>query len=144
MADLSENHFSKMAALLTVFVSLSTFFVLETLAFEGPWQLPRRTSQLSSRSRRDWMMDIGMIPTLTFVDAVIAEDRQAAISIEMKRFVDPLFALSLPKSFYALRRTRKGDLPDSKTGKGRRGSSIFTAGNMAKAEVIAVEVRNLG
>ena len=61
--------------------------------------------------------------------------------LEMKEFVDPagLFSLRVPKGFYTLRRTQKGDLPDAKTGKGRRGSSIFTAGNMAKAEVVAVE-----
>ena len=61
--------------------------------------------------------------------------------LEMKEFVDPagMFSLRVPKGFYTLRRTQKGDLPDAKTGKGRRGSSIFTAGNMAKAEVVAVE-----
>uniref|UniRef100_A0A7S3P6G9 PsbP C-terminal domain-containing protein n=1 Tax=Amphora coffeiformis TaxID=265554 RepID=A0A7S3P6G9_9STRA len=61
--------------------------------------------------------------------------------VEMKEFVDPygLFSISVPNGFYTLRRKAKGDLPDEKTGKGRRGSSIFTAGNMAKAEVIAVE-----
>lgn len=59
----------------------------------------------------------------------------------MKEFVDPqgLFSLRVPQSFFTLRRSAKGDLPDSKTGNGRRGSSIFTAGNMAKAEVVAVE-----
>ena len=62
-------------------------------------------------------------------------------SVEMKEFVDPygLFSISVPNGFYTLRRKAKGDLPDEKTGKGRRGSSIFTAGNMAKAEVVAVE-----
>ena len=62
-------------------------------------------------------------------------------TIEMKTFVDPkgLFVLNVPKRFFAIRRTVKGDLPDEATGKGRRGSSIFTAGDMSKAEVIAVE-----
>ena len=62
-------------------------------------------------------------------------------AVEMKEFVDPygLFSIAVPNGFYTLRRNAKGDLPDEKTGKGRRGSSIFTAGNMAKAEVIAVE-----
>ena len=61
-------------------------------------------------------------------------------SVEMKTFVDPygMFDIEVPQDFYTLRRTAKGDLPDAK-GKGRRGSSIFTAGNMAKAEVVAVE-----
>ncbi len=60
---------------------------------------------------------------------------------DMKDFVDPqgLFSLQVPQDFFTLRRTQKGDLPDAKTGQGRRGSSIFTAGNMAKAEVVAVE-----
>jgi hypothetical protein len=60
--------------------------------------------------------------------------------MEMKSFIDPqgLFSLEVPKDFFTLRRTNKGDLPDAKTGKGRRGSNIFTAGNMAKAEVISV------
>ncbi|KAL3910028.1 MAG: hypothetical protein SGILL_007851 [Bacillariaceae sp.] len=72
-----------------------------------------------------------------------ASDDVAATTapLEMKSFVDPqgLFQLEVPKDFFTLRRTQKGDLPDAKTGKGRRGSSIFTAGNMAKAEVVAVE-----
>ena len=59
---------------------------------------------------------------------------------EMKKFVDPygMFDIEVPEEFFTLRRTAKGDLPDAQ-GKGRRGSSIFTAGNMAKAEVVAVE-----
>lgn len=62
-------------------------------------------------------------------------------TVEMKTFVDPkgLFVIQVPKRFFAIRRTVKGDLPDEATGKGRRGSSIFTAGDMAKAEVIAIE-----
>ena len=77
---------------------------------------------------------IPMFPANADVDVPLVAE-------EMKSFIDPqgLFALTVPKSFYTLRRTQKGDLPDAKTGKGRRGSSIFTAGNMAKAEVIAVE-----
>lgn len=63
------------------------------------------------------------------------------LSMDMKTFVDPqgLFELNIPKDFFALRRSSKGDLPDEKTGVGRRGSSIFSAGNMAKAEIIAIE-----
>ena len=74
----------------------------------------------------------------------LAEDVAATATtntIEMKTFLDPkgLFAINVPKRFFAIRRTVKGDLPDEATGKGRRGSSIFTAGDMAKAEVVAVE-----
>jgi hypothetical protein len=59
--------------------------------------------------------------------------------VDMKDYSDPLFSMQVPANFFTLRRQQKGDLPNEKTGAGRRGSSIFTAGNMAKAEVIAVE-----
>lgn len=74
-------------------------------------------------------------------NVALAEDEVAAVAVEMKTFVDPqgLFAFNLPKRFFALRRTAKGDLPDAKTGVGRRGSSIFTGGDMGKAEVVAIE-----
>jgi hypothetical protein len=115
----------------------------------------------STSTRRNWVNGIIAaaattstllsIPTLvraddtsTTAEVVVAVATAIAIApepLEMKDFVDPagLFSLRVPKGFFTLRRTAKGDLPDSKTGKGRRGSSIFTAGNMAKAEVIAVE-----
>ncbi len=62
------------------------------------------------------------------------------LQVEMKTFLDPmgLFVIQIPKRFFALRRSSQGDLPDAK-GQGRRGSSIFTAGDLAKAEVIAIE-----
>lgn len=73
-----------------------------------------------------------------------------ATEVPMKRFVDDanpsLFEMDVPQRFFAIRRSAKGDLPDAKTGQGRRGGTIFTAGDMSKAEVIAVErfpVRNL-
>lgn len=65
------------------------------------------------------------------------------VVVPMKSFVDnakpSLFSLDVPQRFFAIRRSAKGDLPDAKTGQGRRGGTIFTAGDMAKAEVIAVE-----
>jgi len=86
-------------------------------------------------------------PTFTNLSSSFAEKGGFTIAeatvntVEMKTFVDPkgLFAINVPKRFFAIRRTIKGDLPDEATGKGRRGSSIFTAGDMAKAEVVAVE-----
>ncbi|KAL3777987.1 hypothetical protein ACHAW5_003267 [Stephanodiscus triporus] len=73
-----------------------------------------------------------------------------ATEVPMKRFVDDanpsLFEIDVPQRFFAIRRSARGDLPDAKTGQGRRGGTIFTAGDMSKAEVIAVErfpVRNL-
>jgi hypothetical protein len=108
---------------------------------------PRQTifdSSLSVLSRRDWLAGTSAALAFTFtsvVDQAWADEPAILAPLEMKEFVDPqgLFALSVPKNFYTLRRTQKGDLPDAKTGKGRRGSSIFTAGNLAKAEVVAVE-----
>ena len=73
----------------------------------------------------------------------VATDLDTTTEVEMKRFVDnanpSLFVIDVPQSFFAIRRSAKGDLPDAKTGKGRRGGTIFTAGDMSKAEVIAVE-----
>ena len=63
------------------------------------------------------------------------------VALTMTNYVDKEgkeFALRIPTSFYVLRRKDKGDLPD-KNGNGRRGATIFTAGNMASASVIAVE-----
>mmetsp|Transcript_35897 Transcript_35897/g.83735 ORF Transcript_35897/g.83735 Transcript_35897/m.83735 type:complete len:208 (-) Transcript_35897:8-631(-) len=64
-----------------------------------------------------------------------------ANTVEMKTFVDPVgyFSVRVPKIYYAIRRSAKGDLPNASTGQGRRGASIFAAGDMAKAEVVAVE-----
>jgi hypothetical protein len=81
------------------------------------------------------------LPSIASRAASAEEELSTTTSLmEMKSFVDPqgLFSLDVPKDFFTLRRTQKGDLPDAKTGKGRRGSSIFTAGNMAKAEVVSV------
>jgi hypothetical protein len=108
-------------------------------------------SPTSSTTRRNWINGITGLACSSLIFSPVsarAEDALAPVAtapaptpLEMKEFVDPagLFSLRVPKGFYTLRRTQKGDLPDAKTGKGRRGSSIFTAGNMAKAEVVAVE-----
>jgi hypothetical protein len=118
-------------------------------SFQVPQQ--SRTTETSSLSavsnRRDWMAGASIAAVASFflpmspANADVLVPTTLVVAEEMKSFVDPqgLFALTVPKSFYTLRRTQKGDLPDAKTGKGRRGSSIFTAGNLAKAEVIAVE-----
>lgn len=113
-------------------------------AFEPHVQTMRPShGKLFAYSRRDLVVTLGktVIPSIILLDPVFAAETETQTRLEMKIFDDPLFTLSVPKSFFTLRRTQKGDLPDAKTGKGRRGSSIFTAGNMAKAEVIAVEVR---
>lgn len=113
-------------------------------------------SQVTS-SRRSILNQMGATCAATFLSSSLfsplpsfAEEATTATTataaevntLPMKNFIDPkgLFALRVPQNFYTLRRTVKGDLPDAKTGKGRRGSSIFTAGDMAKAEVVAVEL----
>jgi hypothetical protein len=79
-------------------------------------------------------------PTESVVASGAAEP-PSPIAVELKEFVDPkgLFSIRIPKYYFAIRREVKGDLPDPKTGEGRRGSSIFTAGDMTKAELVAVE-----
>ena len=110
-------------------------------------QLSKATALFQTKeSRRNFLekvitntITISTAAAISTVAPSFASDVEAPV--EMKTFVDPkgLFALNVPKRFFAIRRTVKGDLPDEKTGKGRRGSSIFTAGDMAKAEVVAVE-----
>jgi hypothetical protein len=79
------------------------------------------------------------------VSEAVAEENAVVVSsrlfTEMKDFVDPvgLFRVRVPKSYFVLRRSSKGDLPDPQTGQGRRGSSIFSAGDMTKAEIVAIE-----
>lgn len=60
-----------------------------------------------------------IMPTTTTIEA-------------MKTFLDPdgLFAVNIPQRFFAIRR---------KVDSRRRESLIFTAGDLAKAELIAIE-----
>jgi hypothetical protein len=95
-------------------------------------------------SRRDWfgsLAAVGVVICVPYQGAFAIDLTAVAPAVPMKDFLDPLgfFSIRVPKSYFALRRTAKGDLPDEKTGIGRRGSSIFTAGDMSKAELIAVE-----
>ena len=96
--------------------------------------------EINPNDRRKFLQTLVSTSTLVGMPSLnFALDVEAPV--EMKNFIDPkgLFAITVPNRFYAIRRTVKGDLPNEATGKGRRGSSIFTAGDMAKAEVIAVE-----
>jgi hypothetical protein len=136
--------------ILPVTILVATAREASTLGQKYPFPTTRTShpQPFPCSSRREWLSCAAAIGVpLLFVDPAKtnAEDGVIAAAatttpLEMKLFVDPLFVVSVPKPFFTLRRTQKGDLPDAKTGKGRRGSSIFTAGNMAKAEVIAVEV----
>jgi len=106
-----------------------------------------RNNENQTTARRNFLQSLVTASTSAAVALSIPSSSLAAVDVsqqvpvEMRTFVDPkgLFALTVPKRFFAIRRTNKGDLPDEKTGKGRRGSSIFTAGDLSKAEVIAVE-----
>lgn len=93
-------------------------------------------------NRRSWLQltTAGWATNLLFAPAIAAASAAPDI-VPMKTFIDPmgLFVINVPQRFFSLRRSAKGDLPDSKTGQGRRGSSIFTSGDMAKAEVVAIE-----
>lgn len=71
-----------------------------------------------------------------------ADDVSATSSvpqISFKEISDSLFTIRVPNSFFAIRRSAKGDLPDSNTGQGRRGATIFTGGDLQKAELVAIE-----
>jgi|EP00979_Chaetoceros_neogracilis_P001387 hypothetical protein len=131
----------------TAFQSIPTQQSFAAALSSSPSSTLSQTSLYQTKeSRRNFVE--GII-TSTIASAVVASvpappalaAESVASPVEMKTFVDPkgLFALNIPKRFFAIRRTAKGDLPDEKTGKGRRGSSIFTAGDLAKTEVIAVE-----
>lgn len=81
----------------------------------------------------------GRVPT-PWLSTASAE---SIAEVPMKLFVDTatpsLFTVEIPQQFFAIRRTLKGDLPDPKTGQGRRGGTIFSAGDMSKAEILGVE-----
>lgn len=100
-----------------------------------------KSSSPCDMSRRKW--GVGTMASLASI--LLPNTNSVAWAeeapLETKLFVDPkgLFSIVVPKKYFSLRRTEKGDLPDEKTGKGRRGSSIYTAGDMAKAEIVAVE-----
>ena len=116
-------------------IIICILFLSTVVAFTGTHNVQKApsTTALFAVDRRRWLAGVATTAT-AWLPAV-------ALAMDTKTFVDPqgYFAITIPKNYFALRRSAKGDLPDDKTGKGRRGSSIFTAGDMAKAEVIAVE-----
>lgn len=122
---------------------LLTSIVLDSNALMLSQQTRKRPAmiQLSAVMDHSRRRVLTWLPSAVVIGPQIASAAEdTAAILDMKEFVDPagLFYIQVPSSFYTLRRSAKGDLPDAK-GQGRRGSSIFTAGNMAKAEVIAVE-----
>jgi hypothetical protein len=147
MAD-ANNSFAMMTVTLKMQVLVCILCLSTVMAFSSGFQVQKTRvfpAALFASSRRHWMVQVASAAimattsTLSIPSAVCAED--ATTAVEMKTFIDPqgYFAMRLPKNYFTLRRSAKGDLPDAKTGQGRRGSSIFTAGDMSKAEVVAVE-----
>ena len=103
--------------------------------------LPQFLYAISSTRRRVFLQKFASSAGILTAGVPNLANAVESTEVPMKMFVDPkgLFALTVPQRYFTLRRTEKGDLPDEKTGKGRRGSSIFTAGDMTKAEIVAVE-----
>jgi hypothetical protein len=133
---------SSISFLILLLATNVTSFVINKVSDQS--SKPKTSLFLNERSanRRQFFEGISLIGAAitsgTILTPLIASAEE---EFEMKLFVDPLgyFVISTPSNFFRLRRSAKGDLPDSSTGKGRRGSSIFTAGDMNKAEIVAVE-----
>lgn len=125
---------------LLLFLSIGSVFSFQTIRTNRPPVLA--SSALGATvDRRTLFRQVALVATTASLIPFSAAPVAAEDAIEMKLFVDPLglFLISTPSNYFRLRRSSKGDLPDSDTGKGRRGSSIFTAGDMGKAEIVAVE-----
>jgi hypothetical protein len=124
----------------------------------GAWQFASQkggtTSRLPSAPTRAMASDIGcldrrqMFTKLATLGIVIgiptqpswaSDTAEVETTVPLKEFTDPLFSIRVPKNYFTLRRSAKGDLPDQNTGQGRKGATIFTAGDLQKAEVVAVE-----
>ncbi len=117
------------------------FFLQSAAAITvSSWTGSNDVNGLSSNSRMPWR-----VPTACAAEdtGVVAPAVAQTAVPAMKRFVDnanpSYFIIDVPQRFFTIRRSAKGDLPDAQTGQGRRGGTIFTAGDMSKAEVVAVE-----
>ena len=144
-----------------LFIIVVTYsLVVETYAFS--FSEPKLKDNVNTKSntisqRRKFLQSTAAIavaswtsgsiksPIVTPVSPAYADVDVSTIveEVPMKLFTDTanpsLFAINVPTRFFSIRRTFKYDLPDAKTGKGRRGGTIYSAGDMSKAEVIAVE-----
>ena len=129
-------------ATLLLILSLGSVISFQTNCF-SPHQYPTLTASSlhAALDRRTVFRKVAFVASTACLVPFSIVPAAAGEAVDMKLFVDPLglFLISTPSNYFRLRRSSKGDLPDSGTGKGRRGSSIFTAGDMGKAEVVAVE-----
>mmetsp|Transcript_17911 Transcript_17911/g.55083 ORF Transcript_17911/g.55083 Transcript_17911/m.55083 type:complete len:288 (-) Transcript_17911:21-884(-) len=72
--------------------------------------------------------------TRTTAEALQIEEKDLVRNkAPLRTYVDPLFDLTFPKDWFAIRRTIDGDIV-------RRGGVIFSAGNLRTAEVVTVEL----
>ena len=121
-----------MVTLLQLFAMAASVDIVSCFQPTAPHKSIVARTDLAAVSRRNWLYTGGAAAFLTTfsnaIDPAYADVGPETQQLEMKEFVDPqgLFSIRVPTNFYTLRRTQKGDLPDAKTGKGRRGSSIFT------------------
>lgn len=139
---MSRKLYSYVILLLILLATCHGFIIFDPTK---PQQRSTCGTCLTATTRRDWSIgNLASLASILFTSSskAIAEETVAADApVDMKLFVDPkgLFSITVPRGFFSIRRTEKGDLPDEKTGKGRRGSSIFTSGDMSKAEIVAIE-----
>ena len=136
---MTKTHLLLQAAVWALVVTSANAFMSSTHPTSGPASPQTGTTTTTSlnviASRRSALQDVakrvaaasGIATSSSLIgpNSALAETVADAAPVEMKLFSDELFVVNIPKRFFALRRRAKGDLPDEKTGQGRRGSSIF-------------------
>ena len=85
-------------------------------------------------ARAEEFKDVATVRTTTQALGVDERDLpRKNQDVKLRTYVDPLFDLTFPKDWFAIRRTIDGDIV-------RRGGVIFSAGNLRTAEVVTVEL----
>ena len=85
-------------------------------------------------ARAEEFKDVATVRTTAQALGVDEKDLpQKNQDVKLRTYVDPLFDLTFPKDWFAIRRTIDGDIV-------RRGGVIFSAGNLRTAEVVTVEL----
>ena len=107
--------------------------------------MPKSTARSAPTARRDFLGAVGGAvlgaPSIAgaFTTDEVMERAAGATNLKggdtfpLRTYVDPLFDLTFPKDFFAIRRTIDGDIV-------RRGGVIFTAGQLKTAEIVTVEL----
>ena len=96
----------------------------------------RTNRALAAVVDRRWMIHCGWVYAAATILHPPPTHAAPPTTEPLRTFVDPqgLFQITVPQRYFCIRRTARGDLPDTQTGNGRRGSSIFSSGDMAKAQ----------